>query len=111
MALPFTCRNLFAAQQFIDVSFVFIEIVDTAVVAANTSPEVTVTAAGSGVYNLTFPKAERGWLFSAQVIGLGSAVQVEVVSFDATAGTASIDTGSDLSGGDKCHILIALSGA
>lgn len=109
MALESTARNLYSSILFGDMTAVLIEIVDTARVAANSSPDTGVTAAGSGVYDITFPKAQRGWFLSAQVIALGSAVQVEVVAFDATAGTAQIDTGSDLGGGDKCHILILLS--
>jgi hypothetical protein len=108
MAQTDYASNLYGPKTFGDLSCVLIKIRDTAVVASESSPDVTVTAAGSGVYNLTFPKATVGWFVSAQIIGLGSAVQAEVVSFSATLGTASIDTGSDLAGNDECHILIVL---
>lgn len=109
MALPDYAQNDYCPKIFGDVSNVYIKIRDLAIVASESSPETTVTSAGAGVYNLTFPKAVLGWFISAQIVGLGSAVQAEVISFSATAGTASIDTGADLAGGDECHIKLELA--
>lgn len=110
MALAATCRNLFGPQIFVDLSFVLIEIVNTAIDAADSSPETTVASAGSGVYNITFPKAVTGWVCGAPaLIGVAGATAAEVLTFDPTAGTMSIDTGSDLAGGDRCHIQLLLA--
>lgn len=110
MALESYCRNLFGSKMLGDLSLVLIKIQDTAIVAGESSPDCTVTAAGSGVYNLTFPKAERGFVLSTKHLAVGSATaeDAELTAFSATAGTATIDTGSDLSGGDQCHVAILL---
>jgi hypothetical protein len=110
MAFPDYGRTLFAPKGFGDLNVVLIKIQDTAIVAGESSPECTVTAAGSGVYNLTFPKAQVGWVLSAKHLAVGSATaeDAELTAFSATAGTATVDTGSDMSGGDQCHVCILL---
>lgn len=109
MALESVARNLFSAVQFGDVSLVFVKIRNTAIVAGESSPDTTVAAPGSGVYNLTFPSAQYGWVVSTVIVGAGATDRVaEVVAFSATAGTCQIDTGSDLGGGDECHMVFAL---
>lgn len=109
MALEGYAPNDYSPRVFGDVNNVYIKIRDTAIVASESSPDTTVVSAGSGVYNLTFPKSVVGWFISAQIIGLGSAVQAEVISFSTSLGTASIDTGSDLAGGDECHVFLHLA--
>jgi hypothetical protein len=109
MALAATGRNLYGPTKFVDISFVFIMIEDDARVAAESSPETTVSNAASGVLNLTFPKAVGGFVVGAPaLIGVAGATAAEVVAFSPTAGTMQIDTGSDLSGGDRCHVVLAL---
>lgn len=107
MALESSCRNLFSAVQFGDVTLLFIKIQNTSLVAGESSPDVAVTAAGAGVYNITFPSAQFGWVISTEQVSNG-ATTTEVVAFSATLGTLQIDTGSDLSGGDQCHVVLAL---
>jgi hypothetical protein len=109
MALIDTAPNLYGPKFFGDLSLCFIVIENTARVAAESSAETGVTSAGSGVYNLTFPKATLGWVLGPPtLIGVAGATAAEVIAFDADAGTMQIDTGSDLSGGDRCHVVLIL---
>lgn len=109
MALCDTARNVFGPSFFGDLSLVFIVIENTARVASESSPETTVASAGSGVYNLTFPKSTLGWILGPPtLVGVAGATAAEVIAFDADAGTMQIDTGSDLSGGDRCHVVLVL---
>jgi len=108
MVLSDSARNLYSAVQFGDLTLVLIKIQDTARVAVESSPNTTVTAAGSGVYNCTFEPGQVGWVLGTEQVGNG-ATTTEVVSFSASAGTLSVDTGSDLAGGDQCHIALLIS--
>lgn len=100
----------FTALKKRHIHLVTIVIQNTSLVAAESTPGVNATSAGSGVYNLTFPKGLGGSPLSAPIVGLGSQTptSAEWVTFDAVAGTAQIDTNSDLAGGDRCYVHILL---
>lgn len=101
--------NLAAPLKFRKLSLVLITIEDTAIVEEESSPETAATSAGSGVYNLTFPKGQYGFPLGAPaLVGVAGAAAAEVVAFDPTAGTMQIDTGSDLSGGDRCYVAFLI---
>ncbi len=105
-------RNVYAPTKFVDVSFVFIKVgPDGTRVAADSSPETTVTAAGSGVYNITFPKAMAGYVVGAELAKTSSdGIFPENISFAPTSGTASFELSDEanLSGSEEIHITLAL---
>lgn len=112
MTLQSYASNLYAPQQFVDVSFVFIVIdADGAIVAAQSSPELTVTAGGSGDYAVTFPPGVTGVVVGATLVATASdGVFVEVTAFDPSAGTATLELSdeADLGGDEQIHAVIAL---
>lgn len=85
-----------------------------ALVAADSSPDVTVLTPGAGVYNLSFPNGVRGWVFDPAPIaspGTAPGDKITVTAFSATAGTLSLtksDT-TDLTGAEQIHLVIALA--
>jgi hypothetical protein len=78
------------------------------------SPEIGITRAGAGDYDLTFRPSPYGL---APIVVIKSAaltvVSYVVTAFDATAGTASIQllddagTGAEAASGDDLYIVIA----
>lgn len=95
--------------------FVFLRIVAGATPkdATRSSPNTTVTAAGGGQYNVTFPKAALGWTFASLADGGSShpGVVALVEAANYTAGTVSIqiEGGGDLAGDDYLDVFIILS--
>lgn len=75
--------------------------------------DLTITDAGSGQYNIVFPKGEIGWCFAqfADATTSGSNVKTIVEAFSATAGTVSIqlDSGSALGSGDHIFVMILVA--
>ena len=80
--------------------------------AARSSPGTTVTAAGAGQYDLTFPPATSGLCLTQFVDGTttGSNVSVIVEAPNFAAGTVSVqlNSGGNLAGGDTVHIVLFL---
>lgn len=85
-----------------------------ALVAADSSPDITVATPGSGVYNLTLPKGTRGWVIDPTPLaspGTAPGDKITVTAFSATAGTLSLtksDT-TNLTGSEQIHLLVLLS--
>jgi len=105
---------LFSPLKMRQLHLVVIVIQDTALVPAISSPQVTATSAGGGVYNLTFPKGQNGVPLAATLVGVGAGggtLAAEFNAFDPVAGTAQIDTGSDLAGGDRCYVSLLVGRA
>jgi hypothetical protein len=113
MALPDYARNLFGSKQLGDLSLVSV------VVAADgtrdstlSAPETTVTAAGSGVYDITFPKATKGFVLAANLVTTNSdGVFVEIKAFDADAGTCQLELSDEanLSSSETIHLHLLLA--
>lgn len=113
MALQSYCRNLYAPQQFVDVNLVFVKIgPDGTLTAADSSPDTTVAAAGSGVYNVTFPPGVAGHVLGqpALVKSSSDGVFVEVLAFSPTAGTIQLELSDEanLSGSEEIHLQLAI---
>lgn len=114
MALPDYSRNLFGSKQFGDLSLCTVVVgSDGTRTAADSSPETTVTAAGSGVYDITFPKATKGFLLGqpALVTTNSDGVFVEVKAFDPDAGTCQLELSDEanLSSSETIHLHILLA--
>lgn len=112
MALSDTARNLYSSVQFGDVSFIFVKVNTSGRIAAESSPNTTVTAAGSGVYNITFEPAQTGWVIGAELAKTASdGIFPENTAFSPTAGTASFELSdeTDLTGSEEIHILLVLA--
>jgi len=101
MALPATCRNLYAPQAFIDCSFVTLVITSTGRDADRSSPETTVGAGAAGVYACTMPAAQFQILLGREVRDTGAAggKTVQVSGYSVANGVASFNV--TLSGGSN----------
>jgi|GEM_PF-6211849 len=122
MALPDYTRNVYSAQKFGDVSVCRIVATIGATgavtrVAAESSPETTISRSTTGQYAITFPKSETAFPFRPVVVlaeGVGSDAYWEALS--ATAGTGSFetavntasDTAADPADGAKIYIMLLL---
>ena len=101
MALPSTCRNLYAPQQFVDVTLVTIVITSAGRDADRSSPETTVGAGASGVYACTMPAGQFQVLIGRDVRDTGAAggKTVQVSGYSVSNGVASFNV--TLSGGSN----------
>jgi hypothetical protein len=117
MAFEAYARNLYAPVKLgPDLSFVIVTVAaDGTRDADNSSPDTTVSAAGSGVYNITFPKAERGFVVGqpALVTTASDGVFVEVKAFAPTSGTIQLELSDEanLSSSETITLTLLLGGA
>lgn len=101
MALPSSCRNLFGAQQHVDINVVTIVITASGRDADRSSPETTVGAGSSGVYACTMPAGQFQVLVGREVRDTGAAGSktVTVSGYSVANGVASFNV--TLSGGSN----------
>lgn len=109
MALEGYARNLYGVSMFGDLSVVVIKINGTGRIAADSSPDTTVGTPASGAYAVTYPAAQQGWVLGAALVQVAGATHAEVTAFAPTLGTLTVDTGSDLTGNDECHLFLLLA--
>lgn len=101
MALPATCRNVFAPQAFVDCNIVPIVITSSGRDADRSHPETTVGTGASGVYACTMPAAQFQILLGREVRDTGAAGSktVTVSGYSVSSGVASFNV--TLSGGSN----------
>lgn len=77
---------------------------------ARSSPGTTVTAAGSGQYDLTFPPCTTGLCFGQFVDGTLASNNVQVImeapNYAAGTVSAQLSSGGNLAGGDTINVVI-----
>lgn len=115
MALPSSCRNLFGAQQHVDINVVTIVITANGRDADRSSPETTVGAAsGSGDYVCTMPSAEKQILVGAECVN-SNTDRCEITSLSSASGvttfTASKSDNADIAGSEEMHITFLVIGS
>jgi hypothetical protein len=106
-------RNLYGNKMLGDISLCVVVVnTDGTRDATRSSPDTTVSAAGSGVYNIVFPKATLGFVVGqpALVATSSDGVFVEVKAFDADAGTIQLELSdeADLATAEEIHLILAL---
>lgn len=116
MAKPDYTKNVYAPVKLGDLSLCVIVVSpDGTRDATRSAPETTVTAAGSGVYDCTFPKSTLGFVVGqpALVATASDGVFVEVKAFDADAGTIQLELSdeADLASSEEIHLTLALCAA
>lgn len=113
MALEGYARNLFGVTMFGDLSLVLVKIGPAGTrVAEDSSPDTTVAAAGSGVYNVTFPAGQQGWVLGAELVKTSSdGIYPEVLAFAPTLGTIQLELSDEtnLTGSEEIHLAILLA--
>lgn len=120
MALQSTCRNLFGAQQHVDINVVTIVIVSGATPrdADRSSPETTAVNATGGVYTCTMPSGQFQILVGAETVNApntapGDKVTVHGLSSASGVTTFSV-TKSDttaLTAGEEIHLVFLVLGS
>lgn len=103
--------NLYGVRKFGDLNLVVVKINTSGRVAADSSPDTTSAAAGSGVYNVTYPKATRGWVVGAELVKSASdGIYPEVLAFDPTAGTIQLELSDEanLTSTEEIHLTLLL---
>ena len=113
MAKPDYTKSVYAPVKLGDLSLCVIVVnTDGTRDATRSAPDTTVSAAGSGVYNATFPKATLGFVVGqpALVATSSDGVFVEVKAFDADAGTIQLELSdeADLATAEEIHLTLAL---
>ncbi len=113
MAKPDYTKSVYAPVKLGDLSLCPI-VIDSAGArdATRSAPDTTVSAAGSGVYNCTFPKSTLGFVVGqpALVATASDGVFCEVKAFDADAGTLQLELSdeADLASSEEIHVTLAL---
>ena len=116
MALEQTCRNLHAAQAFVDVNVVTIVIVSGATPrdANRSCPNTTVVDATGGVYACTMPSGQFQVLLAASPVNAG-ATTARVTGLATANGVTSFNvTISDttaLAAGEELHVTFLVLGS
>lgn len=114
MALPDHCRNLFGPKAFGDITFVSIVIGagagQAALVAAQSSPGITVATPGSGVYTVTFPCGTFVNSVGQECVNSGTD-KVSVTALSITSGVCTLtctknDT-TDCASTEQIHLTFA----
>jgi len=120
MALTSTCRNLYAAQQFVDVTFVTIVIVTGATPrdATRSNPDTTVVDLTGGIYRCTMPSAEKQILVGAETVNSPSADgtdKLSVFNLASASGVTTFDVRKSdttaFAAGEEGHITFMVIGA
>lgn len=116
MALISTCRNVFAAQQFIDVTLVTIVIVNGATPrdATRSNPDTTVVDATGGAYTCTMPSGEKQILLGAEMVN-ATTEKVAVTALSSASGvttfTATASGAAALAAGEEMHLTFLVIGS
>ena len=112
MAQEGYCKNVHGNKLLGDINLCFVVVnTDGTRDATRSSPDTTVAAAGSGVYNITFPKSQLGVVVGrALVTTVSDGIMVEVKTFSATAGTIQLELSdeADLATSEEIHLTLAL---
>lgn len=111
MALPDYARNVFAPNRLGDLSMVLIKLGagsgQAALVAAESSPGVTVATPGGGAYTITFPCGGNPFLIGAESVNQttvkGALTALSVTSGVATC-TLTLSDAGDLATTEQFHL-------
>lgn len=111
MALESYARNIFGSKQLGDLSVVQIKIGagsgQAALIAADSSPEVTVATPGAGVYTITFRGGQSVFCVGQECVNSGTD-KISVTALSQTNGvvtfTATKSDGADCAGSEQMHI-------
>lgn len=118
MALPSSCRNLFGAQQHVDINVVTIVITANGRDADRSSPETTVGAGSSGGYVCTMPSGQYQVSIGQECVNAGTAAsgdKVSITSLSSASGvttfTATKSDTTNLAGAEEMHITFLVFGS
>jgi len=114
MALQSTCRNLFGAQQHVDINVVTIVITANGRDADRSSPETTVGAGSSGAYVCTMPSGQFQVSVGQETVN-SSTDKVSITSLSSANGvttfTATKSDGVNAAGAEEMHITFLVFGS
>lgn len=115
MALESTCRNLYAAQQFVDVNVVTIVITASGRDANRSCPNTTVGAfAGTGAIVCTMPSGQFQVSIGQECVNSGTdkiAITALSSANGVTTFTATKSDGADPAGSEEIHLTFLVFGS
>lgn len=111
MALESYARNVFGSKQLGDLSVVQIKIGagagQAALIAADSSPDVTVATPGAGAYTVTFPGGQNVLSVGQECVNSGTD-KVSVTALTQTNGrvtcTVTKNDATDCAGAEQIHL-------